>query len=272
LDVHLLTQEDIVSPGQRAKVEEFDGHAFVVARMVRYEPDVARLESEQVSLIVTDRVVISFQERTGDVFGPVRARLRAASGRIRERGGDYLAFALLDILVDHVFLVLETIGDEIEDLESEVVDDPSPKIQHRLRGLRTNLILLRRAIWPVRELLSTLARGDSAVFRPETQLFLRDAQDHAIQAVEVIESLREIVGGLADLYLSSLSHRMNDVMKVLTIIGTIFIPLSFVAGLYGMNFDSMPELHWQYGYPMALGLMGTVAGGLLIYFRVKKWI
>jgi len=271
-DLHSLVLEDIVSPGQRAKLEDYEGYTFVVARMLHYDAARHSVEAEQVSLVVTGDTLISFQERPGDVFGAVRDRLRAGSGRIRARGPDYLAYALLDVIVDHYFVTLEAFGDEIETLEEDVVEDPSTAVQRRMRALRGNLILVRRAAWPMREVLASMARTDSPVVAEETRLFVRDAYDHAVHALDVVESLRDVVGGLMDLYMTSLSNRLNDVMKVLTSIGTIFIPLSFIAGVYGMNFDNMPELHLRFGYVFALLLMATTAGGLLLFFRRKKWL
>jgi magnesium transporter len=270
--LHPLTLEDLVSPGQRAKLEEHEGYTFIVARMLHYDPSKPHVESEQVSLVVTGDTLLSFQERPGDVFDAVRDRLRSSSGRIRTRGPDYLAYALLDVIVDHYFVTLEAFGDEIEVLEEAVVDNPDSSVQGSMRKLRSNLILVRRAAWPMREVLSAMARTDSPVVTAETAIFVRDAYDHAMHALDVVESLRDVVSGLMDLYMTSLSNRLNDVMKVLTIIGTIFIPLSFIAGVYGMNFDHMPELHLQYGYGLALLLMAATAGSLLIYFRRKKWL
>jgi len=270
--LHGLTMEDIVSPGQRAKVEEYDGYTYIVARMLHYDREARRVEAEQVSLVIAGDTLLSFQERPGDVFGAVRERLRTSSGRIRERGPGYLAYALLDVIVDHYFVTLEAFGDEIEELEVAVLDNPEPGVQAHIRALRGNLILVRRAAWPMREVLGSLARGDSARVDAQTRVFVRDAYDHTVQALDVVESLRDVVTGIMDLYMSSLSNRMNDIMKVLTIIGTIFIPLSFIAGLYGMNFDYMPELHLRYGYGLALALMAGTAGGLLVYFRRKRWI
>lgn len=269
---HPLVLEDIASPGQRAKVEEYGDHTYILARMISYDTEKREIDAEQVSLIVKSDMVISFQERPGDVFGPVRDRLHVSSGRIRSRGPDYLAYALLDVIVDHYFVTLEAFGEEIGFLEEEVIVNPEPEIQKRIRALRGNLILVRRAAWPMRELLGVMARTESPIVNEETRMFVRDAHDHAVQALDIVESLRDVVGGITDLYMSSLSNRMNDIMKVLTIIGTIFIPLSFIAGLYGMNFDNMPELHLKYGYGIALGLMLSVAGGLLLFFRRKGWL
>jgi magnesium transporter len=270
--MHPLVLEDLVSTGQRAKLEEYDGLTFIVARMLHYDGAKQHVESEQVSLVVTGDTLISFQERPGDVFGAVRDRLRSSSGRIRSRGCDYLAYALLDVIVDHYFVTLEAFGDVIELLEEEVVNDPDPSVQRSMRALRGNLILVRRAAWPMREVLAAMARTDSLLVTAETRIFVRDAYDHAVHALDVVESLRDVVSGLMDLYMSSLSNRLNDVMKVLTIIGTIFIPLSFIAGVYGMNFDHMPELHLRYGYGLALLLMAATAGSLLLFFRRKKWL
>jgi magnesium transporter len=221
---------------------------------------------------VAPGLVISFQERPGDVFDAVRNRIRTGAARIRSSGADYLAYALLDVTIDHYFITLEALGDEIEELEEEVLENPSMSTQRRVRNLRSNLAMIRRAVWPLREVLAFLSRDEDPVIAESTRLFLRDAYDHAIQTMDIVESLRDLVGGLQDLTLASISNRMNEVMKVLTIMGTIFIPLTFIAGIYGMNFDNMPELHLRYGYPIAMAVMLFLAVALLALFRRKEWL
>ncbi len=268
--VHPLTQEDIANTAQRPKLELFEEHLYIVAKMLYVQGDQPR--AEQVSLVLGDNYLLSFQEDPGDVFDPVRERLRAGRGRIRTAGPDYLAYALLDIIVDHYFVVLETLAARTEELEDEILDDPSEQTQARINHLRRDLIFTRRMTWPVRDLLSQLSRTESDLWQEATQPFVRDAYDHAVQVIDLVESLRDVVGGLTDLYMTTLSHRTNETMKVLTIIGTIFIPLTFLAGIYGMNFDYMPELEIWWAYPTLIAVMGTMALTLLLYFRRHDWI
>ncbi len=271
-DIHRLVLEDVLSPHQRPKVEGYDDHAFIVLKMLSFDESSGTLSAEQVSLIVGDRYVFSFQERPGDVFEPVRQRLRESKGRIRSRGPDYLTYALVDAVVDHYFHALEGIGDQIEELEELALADPEEGVRHRIYALRREMLILRRSVWPLRESLGTIYRGEIPLMSEETQLFFRDVYDHAVQVIDTVETLREVLSGAMDLYLSGVSNRMNEVMKVLTIIATIFIPLSFFAGLYGMNFEYMPELAYHWAYPVLLAWMTLLAGGMLAYFRKKGWL
>lgn len=268
--LHPLTLEDVASVGQRPKLELFDDYLFVVLRMLAFEND--HLADEQLSLILGRNIVITFQERPGDVFEPLRERIRQAKGRIRSMGADYLAYALLDIVVDNYFVVLEHYSDALEAIEGDVYADPQPAVMERISSLKREALHVRKAVWPVRELMSALLRDESELFSRPVQTFLRDAYDHVIQAIDTLETLREILGSLQDSYLSSLSFRMNEVMKVLTMIATIFIPLTFLAGIYGMNFERMPELGWPWAYPALLGLMLVVTAGMVYYFRRKRWL
>jgi magnesium transporter len=270
--LHPLIQEDIAHTGQRPKVETYDNHVYVVSKMLYHDGQEDHLRAEQVSFVLGGSYLISFQEDPGDVFDPVRKRLREGRGRIRKAGTDYLTYALLDVIVDHYFVILEELGDRTEEIEEEVLDDPQTETQGRINDLRRDLIFMRRMTWPVRELLSQLQRLDSPLWTEETRPFVRDTYDHAVQVLDLVESLRDVVGGLTDLYMTSLSNRMNEIMKVLTIIGTIFIPLTFIAGIYGMNFEYMPELTFWYGYPTAMAGMAVIAAILLVYFRRKGWI
>ncbi|HSG08175.1 MAG TPA: magnesium/cobalt transporter CorA [Longimicrobiales bacterium] len=269
---HPLMLEDIVSVGQRPKMEEYEGCVFMVLPMLSWDAERRQVVDEQLSLVLGERYVFTFQERFGDVFEGVRERLRNARGRIRSRGADYLAYALTDAVVDHYFHVLEGIGNVAEELETEVVDAPSQSTMHRLHALKRELISVRRAVWPLREMLATLVRSGEDVFTEETLLFMRDVHDHAVQVAETVESLRDVVSGGIDLYLSNVGYRTNEVMKVLTIMASIFIPLTFMAGLYGMNFEYMPELHLWWAYPALLVLMAAVGGGMVVYFRRKGWL
>lgn len=272
-----LALEDAINVHQRPKVEEFDDHIFAVVRMVyRSAPDRAP-ETEQVSLFFGADFILTFQERPGDVFHAVRERVRRNRGRIRRLGPDYLAYALIDAVVDGYFPLIESYGEEIEALEDAVIAGPEASQVERLHHIRRNLLLLRRAIWPTREMINTLIRDETPLVAGQTRMFLRDAYDHTIQLMDFVETYRDIASSLLEVYLSSMSARLNEVMKVLTIIATIFMPLSFLAGVWGMNFErdspwNMPELGWYYGYPLALLVMGSVAVALAWYFRRRGWL
>lgn len=270
--LHSLAMEDILSTGQRPKLDDYEDLVFIVLRMIQFDPDRHELIDEQLSLIVGQGYVVSFQERPGDVFEPVRERLRASKGRIRSSGADYLAYALIDAVVDHYFVTLEQLSDTIEDLSEAILQSPEPEALERVHDLKRALVLMRKSIWPLREVAAKLVRGEAPVFQSSTLVFVRDVYDHAVQCIDTVESLRDIVSGMHEVYLSSLSHRMNEVMKVLTIIATIFIPLTFVAGIYGMNFQYMPELEWRWGYFVALGIMALIAGIMVVLFRRKRWL
>lgn len=276
-DLHPLALEDVVHTHQRAKVDEYPSSHFVVVRVPNDDPESPGLDLEQVSIFFGERFVVTFQEREGDCFDPVRERLRKSRGKVRRCGTDYLAYVLLDAIVDSYFPHVEGYGDRLEALEDRIVASPDQAIVNEIHAIKRDLVMIRRAVWPLREAVNSLLRDEHERIGAETRLYLRDVYDHTLQLVELTESQREIASGMLDVYLSSVSNRMNEVMKVLTIIATIFIPLSFVASLYGMNFDrsqplNMPELGWRFGYPFALGLMAAIAAGLLVYFRRKRWI
>jgi len=268
--LHPLLLEDILNTEQRPKMEDFGDYIFVVLKMLYH--DEAEIEAEQVSLILGSNFVISLQEREGDVFDPIRERIRQGKGRIRKAGADYLAYALLDAIVDNCFLILETLGERIEDTEQQLAANPIPETLQLIRKLKKGMIFLRKAIWPLREVVSGLERCESVLIHESTGAYLRDVYDHTIQVIDTVESFRDMVSGMLDIYLSSISNKMNEVMKVLTIFAAIFIPLTFVAGISGMNFRFMPELGWQWGYPMILIVMGSIAAGMLNYFRRKRWL
>jgi magnesium transporter len=269
---HPLALEDVLNIPQRPKVDRYENHLLVILREVSYP-----VETEQVSLFLSDRLVVTFQERPGDPFDPIRDRLRKGSGRIRSLGADYLLYSLCDAVVDSIFPTLEKLGEEVETLEETVIGTPTRETLREIRGVKKQLLEIRRAIWPARDAMSELLREDSPLIRPETRVFLRDCYDHTIQVMDMVETYREMAASLVDEYISSVSNRMNEIMKVLTIMATIFIPLTFIAGVYGMNFDreaspfNMPELGWRYGYPVILLVMAATAGGLVWYFRKKKW-
>jgi magnesium transporter len=271
-NIHPLILEDILHTGQRPKMEDLENYIFVVVKMLYYDDEEHEVTSEQVSLILGSNFVISFQEREGDVFDPVRERIRKAKGRIRRLKADYLAYVLIDTIVDHYFVILEKIGERIEDMEEELVTNPKPETLQHIHNLKRELIFLRKSVWPLREIISGLERGDSSLIDESTGIYFRDVYDHTISVAETVETFRDMVSGMLDTYLSSVSNKMNEVMKVLTIMATIFIPLTFVAGIYGMNFEFMPELKWHWGYFAALALMGAVAVVMVIYFRRKTWL
>ena len=271
-DLHPLLLEDIVNTEQRPKTEDFGDYVFVVLKMLRFDEEEDEIKAEQVSLVLGSHFVLSFQEEEGDVFNPIRERIRKSKGRIRKMGADYLAYALMDAIVDNYFIVLEILGERIEDLEQELVTNPTTETLQTIHILKREMIFLRRSVWPLRELISGLERTESSLIKKTTNIFLRDVYDHTIQVIDTIESLRDMVSGMLDTYLSSISNRMNEVMKVLTIIATIFIPLTFIAGVYGMNFQFMPELGWRGGYFGVLLVMLVVSVGMGIYFKRKKWL
>lgn len=269
--LHPLVLEDVLDTGHLPKVEEYDGYIYLVARV--FAPVDGRLASEQVSLILMPGVVISIEEgRRHDVLTPVRERLRAGRGRMRSLSADYLFYALLDAIVDSFFAALESLGERIEDLEDEVVERPSPELLRRTHEVKRELFEVRRATWPMRDAVSRLERAAGGLVSVDIEPFLRDVYDHTIQVVETAETFREILLAMQDTYLSSVSNRMNEIMKVLTIIATIFIPLTFIAGVYGMNFKHMPELEQPWGYPAALAVMAGVALVMVLYFRRRRWL
>jgi magnesium transporter len=271
-DLHPLTLEDILHTGQRPKFEDLESYLFIVLMMLRFDDENQMVISEQVSLILGSNVVISFQENIGDVFEQIRDRIRNAKGRIRKMEADYLMYALLDAVVDGYFGILEKLGEKIEALEEELVGDPSDRTLQQIHRLKREMVFLRKSVWPLRELINGLDRSESDLIADSTGVYLRDVYDHTIQVIDTVESFRDMVSGMLDIYLSSISNRMNAVMKVLTIIATIFIPLTFVAGIYGMNFEHMPELKWRYGYAAVWLVMLVVAGLMVLYFKRKKWL
>lgn len=270
--LHALVMEDIVNTAHRPKVDDFGDLAFIVLKMLYVDRDGTGLCGEQVSLIVGADYVISFQEKPGDVFEPIRERLRGAKGRVRRMGCDYLAYALIDAIVDNYFSIVEWFGDKTAEIEDELITNPTAEMLQSIYELKRELLFVKKSIWPLRDVINSLQRGESGVIREGTIVYLRDVYDHTIQVIDTVESQREIIAAIRDTYLSSVSNRMNDVMKVLTIIATIFIPITFVAGIYGMNFNFMPELAWPWGYFGALGLMGGISLVMVIYFKRKGWL
>ncbi|MCF8052411.1 MAG: magnesium/cobalt transporter CorA [Desulfobacterales bacterium] len=270
--IHPLTLEDIVNTGQRPKLEDFEDYLYLVFKMLSYDAEAETVRSEQISLVVGENFVFSFQEAAGDVFDLVRERIRKGKGRIRKAGSGYLAYALIDAVVDHYYAVLETVGAKIEEIEEQLMEDPEPEVLETIHELKREMIFSRKQVWPVRELLSGLTKSDSPLVHESTGIYFTDVYDHAVQVIDTIESFRDMLSSMLDLYLSTISNRMNEVMKMLTIIATIFIPLTFIAGIYGMNFDFMPELHWRWGYFAVWGVMLAVVLVLLVYFKRKRWL
>ncbi len=275
--IHPLVLEDIVNTGQRPKFEDYTDYIFLVAKSIRRSPT-GQLSTEQISLVAGPNWLITFSERPNDVLAPVRDRLIKTIPRVRFLTNDYLAYALLDAIVDNYYSVFEQIGDEIEELEDDLVERPSPSELIKIQGLKRDLISIRKSIWPMREAVNGLDRSESTLIHKATVPYLRDLYDHVIQAIDTVETYRDMVSGLLDIYLSSVSNRMNEVMKVLTIIATIFIPLGFLAGVYGMNFDTtasrynLPELSFAYGYPLFWLVVVLIGGGLFWFFRRRDWI
>jgi magnesium transporter len=272
LNIHPLTMEDIANTNQRPKVENFEDHLFIVAKMIYYDENRDHIEIEQLSLLLGSNYVVSFQEREMDVFNPVRERIRKDKARIRTMGPDYLAYALLDAIVDNYFIVLEKIAEKIELLEYRAIEDPEMKTLEQIHNLKRELVYLRKSVWPLRDAVSALEREETNLISDKTLFFLKDLHDHTIRIIDTTETLRDIIAGIQDLYLSSVSNRMNSIMKVLTIIATLFIPLTFIVGIYGMNFKFMPELEWRWGYPLVWLIMVLVGLAMLLYFKKKRWL
>jgi magnesium transporter len=270
--VHPLVLEDIADTGQRPKMEDFDDYIFVTLKMFRFGKKEKEIKTEQISLVLGNGFVVSFQEAEGDVFDPIRERLRNNKGRVRKAGADYLVYALMDAVVDNYFLIMEKLGETIEEIEDKLVINPTSETVQKIHGLKRQLIFLRKSVWPLREVISRLERSESPLILKSTFVYLRDVYDHTIQVMDSVDTFRDTLSGMLDIYLSSVSNRMNEVMKVLTVIATIFIPLTFIAGIYGMNFKDMPELGQAWGYPTTLLLMLAIALVMVIYFRRKKWI
>jgi magnesium transporter len=271
--LHRLVIEDLMNVVQRPKVEDYGEYLFVVLKMLTYDEKEGRIVPEQVSLIIGENFLLTFQEGVkGDVFPLIRDRLRSGKGKSRKMGVDYLAYALLDALVDGYFVILEKLGERIDLLEEELVARPGRAIVEQLYQLKRELLFLHKAVWPLREVVSSLVRRESPLIRETTAPYLRDVYDHVVQAIDSVEIYRDMLSTMLDLYLSSVSNRMNEIMKVLTIIATIFMPLTFLAGVYGMNFKYMPELDWKYGYFIIWTIMIAIGIGMGFYFKRKKWL
>ncbi|OPY64418.1 MAG: Magnesium transport protein CorA [Syntrophorhabdus sp. PtaU1.Bin050] len=269
--LHPLSLEDVMNTDQRPKMEEYENYLFVVLKMLVYDEPSSRIRDEQISLILGNSFLISFQEGKPDAFGSVREAIRSKRGRINETGVDYLAYSLIDTIVDNYFFTMETLGEDIEGLEDNLIKNPGAQTLRSIHRLKRELIFLRRTVWPLREVIGDLERRGSVFIQESTIIYLRDVYDHIIHVSDTIETFRDMVSGMLDIYLSSASNRMNEIMKVLTIIATIFIPLTWIVGIYGMNFEHMPELRMRLGYPFAMLFMVVVAILMLVYFKRKKW-
>ena len=269
--IHPLVVEDICNTEQRPKLEDYDAYLFMVVKML-YHGDNEEIVTEQLSLIVGPNFVISFQEDGKDVFEPLRVRLRNGQARVRGQGPDYLAYSLIDAVVDQYFVILEKLGAEIEDVEEDLIRSPSSRALQSIHRLKREMIFLRKSVWPLREVISALQRRESSLVKDSTLVYLKDVYDHTIQVIDTLESYRDMVSGMLDTYLSSASNRLNEIMKMLTIIATIFIPLTFFAGVYGMNFRHLPELEWQWGYFTWWVGMIVIVIGMLGYFRHRRWL
>ena len=270
--IHPLALEAVLNMGQRPKVEEYENQLFIVLKMLRYVESDHKIVDEQISLVLGPGYVVTFQEMEGDVFAPIRDRIRVGTGRVRKSGSDYLAYTLLDVIVDNYFFVIDRLNEKIEVLEDEIFTNTAPEILDEINEIRKESLSLRRHARPMRELFARLDNIDSPLIKQKTMPFLRDVYDHASTIADLADSFRDNISAMVEHHRSSLSTRLNEVMKLLTIIGTIFIPLTFIAGIYGMNFEVMPELKWRYGYPTMLMLMVVITVCLLFYFRRKKWL
>ena len=272
-DIHQLVLEDILNTHQRPKFEEYDDHLYIVLKCLMSEDEDFSVTYEQVSILVLNNFVFVFKEKSDDLLLPVQQRIRNSKGRLRSLGADYLTYAILDTIVDKNFILIDSLDEAVTSLEeSLLVSEPTQEFLYRIQALKSELITIRRYVSPVRELMAAMLRSDSELIQEKTQIYLRDVSDHAIRVIESIESYRDMLSGLLEIYISSVSNKMNEVMKVLTVFASIFIPLTFLAGIYGMNFEYMPELRWKWAYPVLWVAFITIPAVLLVYFRKKKWL
>ena len=271
-NIHPLVVEDIYSTDQRLKVDHFPDHIFIVVKALDYLKEDETLALEQINILFGRNFVFTFQEFFPNQFNQIYERIRQAKGRVRKFGSDYLVYALIDVLVDNYFLIIEDFSERIDDLQEILVENAEPEVLHEIYKLKRELIKIRKAVWPLREVVSQMTKTDIDFIKETTNIYFRDVYDHVIQIIDTIEIYREVLSGMVDIYMSSVSNKMNEIMKVLTIIATIFIPLTFIVGVYGMNFQNMPELAWKWGYLTIMLLMVAIAIGLIIFFRRKKWL
>lgn len=272
LGLHPLMMEDILNTGQRAKLDDYREYIYIVTRSLSYNREKDEVDDEQISIILGKTFVFSFTECSENQFKDIKERIKKPQSRFRSSGSDYLMYAIIDTIVDNYFTVLENVDDHLEKLDESLVDRPGKNVLGRIQNMKREMTLLRKWIWPMREVVSQLMRMESPLISQSTRVYFRDVYDHAVYAIETIEGFRDIVASMIDLYLSNISQKLNEIIKVLTIVSTIFVPLTFISSVYGMNFDVMPELHWRYGYPLLMLLMLLVAGGMLAFFRRRSWI
>lgn len=269
--INSLVLEDIVNTNSRPKIDDFNDYAFIILKMLNYEKEKHALNVEQMSLILGKNYVLSFQENEGDIFNNIRTRLRNPGSRTRTLGPDYLTYCLMDRIVDEYFLIIESMGEELEVMEDDVAANPSQQFLLRYNELKRDSVFLRKSVWPLREVINYVLRNEVGLVKPEVLPYFRDLYDHTIQVIDTVETYRDLFSDIMDLYLSTLTLKMNEVMKVLTVISTIFIPLTFIVGVYGMNFDFMPELNWKYGYLFIWVVIVMVGGGMILFFKRRKW-
>jgi magnesium transporter len=272
-EIHPLTLEDVLNTEQRPKMENYESYIYAILKMILFDTEIKETTIDQISIIFGYNYIISVLEKGVDIFDPLKERLKNPASRLRKNGVDYLAYSLIDSVIDNYFLILEHCGEEIEDLEEELIIYPTPETLKTIQKYKRKMIILRKFIWPLRELINGMQIIESEIIKDTTQIFLRDIYDHTVRVIESIEDFREILSSMVDIYLSSVSNRMNEIMKVLTVIATIFIPLTFIVGVYGMNFEYMPsELHWRWGYPVVMLSMVLMGITMYIYFKKKKWV
>ena len=271
LKIHPLLLEDILNTTHRPKWEEYEDYIFIVLKLVEFKSELNEVRTDQVCIILGERMVLTFQEMERSTFEPIVQRLQNSAGRIRKMGADYLVYSLIDLIIDSYFVTLEKIAEKIESLEEEIMSQPNEQTLKKIHKLKREMIYLRKSIWPVREIISKFQRSDSKLINPVTLVFSGDLYDHIIQIIETLDTFRDILNGMHDTYLSTISNRLNEIMKVLTIISTIFIPLTFIVGVYGMNFHFMPELEWRYGYFITWGIMLVLFILMLLFFKRKRW-
>jgi len=271
LGLHPLVLEDILNTAERPKIENYIDYVYLEVKTIVYDREASRFNLEQESFVLGENYVISFSEGSTDIYRPVLERIKTKAGLIRTSKADYLLYCLLDVIVDNYFVALEGLGEEIDGIQDELVADPVPATMQFIHELKTEMLYLHRAVWPMREIIGFLGRRETHLVENETQLYIRDLYDHIIQVMDTTETMRDVLTSMLDMYLSSVSNRMNEVMKVLTIIATVFIPLTFIVGVYGMNIEYMPELKWHWFYPSLWAIMLTIAGAMLMFFKKKKW-
>jgi magnesium transporter len=269
--MHPLVMEDILNTTQRAKLDDYKQYLYIVLRLLNYNTELQEVNGEQISILVKNDCLVTFQESDKDLFKSIRERIRKPNTKIREMGTDYLCYTIIDWIIDQHFTILEKVDDKLETLEEDLLDNPHIGILLKIERTKREIILLRKSVWPLRDLISQFNRIETPLIHESSRVFMRDVYDHTIQLIDTIESFRDIVSGMLDLYLSNLTQRTNEIMKVLTVVSTIFVPLTFLASLYGMNFDNIPELHAQYGYYILLGTMVLIASFMIYYFHKKKW-